>query len=45
LARGVTEVLSLPVAERRAAARGRAEEFPWSATVTSMLDLHGAMSS
>jgi alpha-1,6-mannosyltransferase len=44
LARGVNEVLALPVADRRTAARGRAEEFPWSATVNSMLDLHAAVS-
>jgi alpha-1,6-mannosyltransferase len=40
LAGGVNEILSWPVAERRAAARARAERFPWSATISAMLDLH-----
>lgn len=40
LADGVREVLSWPVAARRAAARARAERFPWSATIDAMLDLH-----
>jgi alpha-1,6-mannosyltransferase len=40
MARGVREVLSWPVAERRGAARGRAECFPWSATVEAMLAVH-----
>jgi len=42
LAAGVSEVLSWPVAWRRAAARRRAEQFPWSATIDAMLDLHTA---
>jgi alpha-1,6-mannosyltransferase len=33
-------VLSWPVSQRRAAARDRAEQFPWSATIDAMLDLH-----
>ena len=41
LAAGAAEVLSWPAAGRRAAARRRAEQFPWSATVSAMLDLHG----
>lgn len=40
LAAGVLDVLSRPVAVRRAGARCRAEAFPWSATVDSMLNLH-----
>jgi alpha-1,6-mannosyltransferase len=40
LAAGVLEVLSWPAALRRAAARRRAEQFPWSVTITAMLDLH-----
>ncbi|HWE90966.1 MAG TPA: glycosyltransferase, partial [Pseudonocardiaceae bacterium] len=40
LARGVVEVLCWPAAQRRAAARRRAEQFPWSATTESMLTLH-----
>jgi alpha-1,6-mannosyltransferase len=40
LARAVLEVLSWPAAERRAAARRRAEQFPWSATTAAMLNLH-----
>lgn len=40
LASGVREVLSWPAPWRRAAARARAEQFPWSATISAMLDLH-----
>jgi alpha-1,6-mannosyltransferase len=40
LAAGVLEILSWPPAARRAAARHRAEQFPWSATITTMLSLH-----
>lgn len=40
LARGVVEVMCWPAAERRAAARRRAEKFPWSATTAQMLSLH-----
>lgn len=43
LAAGVLEVLSRPVAARRAGARRQAELFPWSATVDSMLNLHKAV--
>ena len=42
LAEGVRSVLSWPGAWRRAAARARAEEFPWSSTIDAMLDLHTA---
>jgi alpha-1,6-mannosyltransferase len=41
LADGVLALLDRPAAERRAAARARAELFPWSATVAGMLDTHG----
>ena len=40
LAGGVLRVLSRPVRSRRAAARRRAESFPWSATIAAMVDLH-----
>ncbi|WP_457205071.1 glycosyltransferase [Nocardioides sp. P5_C9_2] len=40
LADAVLEVADRPLAARRAAARARAECYPWSATVTSMLDVH-----
>ncbi|HEX2312381.1 MAG TPA: glycosyltransferase [Thermomonospora sp.] len=36
---GVRRVLALPEGERRAAARARAERYPWNATVTGMLDV------
>jgi alpha-1,6-mannosyltransferase len=42
LADGVEFLLSLPAAYRRAIARDRAEQFPWSATVAGMLAAHGA---
>ncbi|WP_286216970.1 glycosyltransferase [Paraoerskovia sediminicola] len=42
IAAAVREVLDRPVATRRAAARARAELFPWSLTVERMLALHGA---
>jgi alpha-1,6-mannosyltransferase len=37
LADGVQEVLARPVGARRAAARGRALEHPWQATIEGML--------
>ena len=40
LADAVLEVAARPVGTRRAAARERAERYPWSATVASMLDVH-----
>jgi len=40
LAAAVAEVLSLPEARRRGAARARAELFPWSRTTDTMLSLH-----
>lgn len=42
LAAGVVEVLSWPVRVRRVAPRRRAEQFPWSATISAMLELHVA---
>lgn len=45
IAGGVRTVLSWPVARRRAAARDRAERYPWSATVDRMLDLHGTVAA
>ncbi|UFS98189.1 glycosyltransferase [Nocardia huaxiensis] len=41
-AEAVTEVLARPTAERRRAARSRAEEFTWPAAVAGMLDLLGS---
>jgi len=40
LAAGVAEVLARPAPFARAAARQRAEQFPWAATVDAMLDVH-----
>ena len=40
LADAVLEVARRPAAGRRAAARARAEQFPWSATVDSLLAVH-----
>ena len=40
LADAVLRVAARPVPERRAAARARAERYPWSATVASMLAVH-----
>jgi alpha-1,6-mannosyltransferase len=42
LALAVHAVLDLPVGTRRAAARARAELFPWSATGEAMLRIHGS---
>jgi alpha-1,6-mannosyltransferase len=42
LADGVESLLAVPAPYRRAAARDRAEQFPWSATVTTLLTTHGA---
>lgn len=36
----VQRVMAHPLAHRRSAARARAEQFPWSATVEKMLALH-----
>ncbi|MBL7496428.1 glycosyltransferase [Frankia sp. CNm7] len=40
-AEAVEEILALDPAARRAAARARAEQYPWSATVEGFLALHG----
>ncbi|WP_280271823.1 glycosyltransferase [Nocardia wallacei] len=40
LAAATRDLLSLPTAQRRHAARRSAERFPWSRTVTGMLTLH-----
>lgn len=45
IARAVAGILAWPEAERRAAARRRAEQFPWSATVASMLDVHASLAA
>ena len=37
----VERIVSRPADERRRAARARAEQFPWSATVQGFLDTHG----
>ncbi len=39
---GLREVLARDPVERRAAARTRAEQFPWSATVERMLAIYGS---
>lgn len=41
LAAGVRDVLDRDPVARRAAARARAEEFPWSRCVAQLLDVHG----
>lgn len=45
LADAVLEVVTRPVDARRAAARRRAELFPWSATVQRMLQVHAGAES
>lgn len=45
LADAVLRLASRDVATRRTVARARAEEFPWSATIAGMVDLHRAVSS
>lgn len=42
LAAAVHQVLAVPTERRRAAARARAEEFPWDRTTRRLLALHGA---
>ena len=41
LAAAAAALLGVPEAQRRAAARARAESFPWSRTTDTMLALHG----
>lgn len=43
LADAVLAVAARPVASRRAGARERAERYPWSATVESMLEVHSSV--
>ncbi|WP_210439795.1 glycosyltransferase [Nocardioides xinjiangensis] len=43
LADAVLEVAARPAPSRRAAARARAERYPWSATVGSMLEVHASV--
>lgn len=43
LADAVLELVTRPVAARRAAARSRAEEFSWDRTVASMISLHQSL--
>jgi alpha-1,6-mannosyltransferase len=43
LADAVLAVAARPTAYRRAAARERAERYPWSATVESMLEVHSSV--
>lgn len=45
LAGALDQVLAWDPAARRAAARARAERFPWSATVRAMLGVHGLAAS
>jgi alpha-1,6-mannosyltransferase len=45
LADAVLSVASRPVADRRAAARRRAELFPWHRSIDSMLELHTELAS
>ncbi len=44
LADAVLEVSARPTLARRSGARARAELFPWSASVASMLDVHASVS-
>lgn len=44
LADAVLALAARPEADRRAAARARAEQFPWAATVASMLAVHEGIS-
>jgi alpha-1,6-mannosyltransferase len=41
IAAAATALLAVPEAQRRKAARARAEQFPWSRTTDTMLALHG----
>jgi alpha-1,6-mannosyltransferase len=43
LADAVLGVVARPVAARRTAARRRAERYPWSTTVASMLEVHASV--
>jgi len=41
IADAIASLLAVPEVRRRAAARARAEPFPWSRTTDTMLALHG----
>ena len=41
IAEAIASLLAVPEVRRRAAARARAESFPWSRTTDTMLALHG----
>jgi alpha-1,6-mannosyltransferase len=43
LADAVLDVVARPAAARRTAARRRAERYPWSTTVASMLEVHASV--
>ena len=45
LADAVLRIVARPAGQRRLDARSRAEQFPWSQTVQSLLDVHGALSA
>lgn len=45
LAAAVAAMLAVPEAQRRQAARARAEAFPWSRTTDTMMALHGLTAS
>ncbi|MFL6116284.1 MAG: glycosyltransferase [Catenulispora sp.] len=45
LARAIARVLAWPEPERRGAARARAEQFPWSATIAAMVELHASLAT
>ncbi|GAB2866315.1 glycosyltransferase family 1 protein [Actinocorallia aurea] len=40
-AAAVERLLAVPMAQRRAAARARAERYPWTTAVRGLLDVHG----
>ncbi|WP_051217887.1 glycosyltransferase [Nocardioides insulae] len=45
LADAVLRLAARPVLRRRAAARARAEQFPWRRTIDSMLDVHASVTT
>jgi alpha-1,6-mannosyltransferase len=44
-AREIARVLSIPVNVRRQSAREQASDFPWSRTITRLLEVHNALSA
>ncbi len=42
IAKGIVDLLRVPAGQRRADSRAAAERFPWSATVSGLLDLHAS---